>query len=276
MQTHRVFLIIAALLLTMESLGMTITTHKSSELPINCKDLKEQDLPKLIPVLENIKVRMDDWPQLAFYQKATDQIAPPLPHEDRVVFMGDSITEFWSNPQYGAFFPGKPYINRGIKAQTTPQMLLRLRADVINLAPKVMVLLAGANDIGSNTGPMTLSQTQDNIMSMVELAAAHSIKVILCSVLPTSNYHFDGKDPRGPQTVKRPLEKIRALNGWLKSYCEQKGYLYVDYFSSMVDSKGMLRFDLSEDDVHPNARGYAIMVPLVEAAISQALKHQSR
>ena len=267
-----VYIGVAALMSIMPYLIAIEPCHKSSGLPANCAQLTLADLAKLEPTLENIKARMDDWPQINYYAKYNATLKQPLANEKRVVFLGDSIFEYWLMPKNGGFFPGKPYINRGISAQTTPQILLRLRADVIALKPRAMVLLAGANDIGQNTGPITFEQFQDNIASMAELATIHGIKVVLGSILPTSNYHFDGKDPRGPQTAKRPLDKIRACNAWLKEYCAKSGFVYIDYFSALVDTSGMLKRNLSDDDVHPNRAGYAIMAPLTEKAIAQALK----
>jgi len=245
--------------------------HTSTGLPANTTDLTATDLPKLIPLLERLKGRMDDWPQLTRYQAANAQTPPPIVDEARVVFLGDSITDVWVNPKFGGFFPGKPYIDRGISAQTTPQMVLRMRADVLALRPKAMVLLAGTNDIAGNTGPMTLAQIEDNIMTIAELATLHDIKVVLASVLPTSNYHFKGTDPRLAQTGRRPLETIRALNAWLKEYAGKQGHVYLDYYTPMLDASGMLKAEFSEDDLHPNAAGYAVMGPLAEAAIAKAL-----
>jgi lysophospholipase L1-like esterase len=229
------------------------------------------DITSMLTELKRVKVRLDDWPMLSRYRDANAAVAPPAPGEARVVFMGDSITDAWDDPKYGGFFPGKPYINRGISGQTTPQMLLRLRADVLALKPKVMVLLAGTNDMASNTGQMTLEQTQANIETMSELCKLHGIKVVLSSILPVSNYHAKPEDWRGPQTYRRPLENIRAQNAWLKTYAAANGHVYLDYWTATVDAQGMLKTELSEDDLHPNAAGYAIMAPLVEAAITKAL-----
>ena len=216
-------------------------------------------------------MRLDDWPMLSRYRDANAAVAPPAAGEARVVFLGDSITDAWDDPKYGGFFPGKPYINRGISGQTTPQMLLRMRADVMAHKPKVMVLLAGTNDIAGNTGPMTLEQIQGNIETMAELCKLHGIKVVLASILPVSNYHTKPDDWRGPQTYRRPLEKIRAMNDWLKTYAAANGHVYLDYWTATVDAQGMLKTELSADDLHPNAAGYAIMAPLAEAAIAKAL-----
>jgi acyl-CoA thioesterase I len=229
------------------------------------------DIAPMLKELQRVKVRLDDWPMLSRYRDANAAVAPPAPGEARVVFLGDSITDAWDDPKYGGFFPGKPYINRGISGQTTPQMLLRLRADVLTHKPKVMVLLAGTNDMASNTGQMTLEQTRANIETIAELCKLHNIKVVLASILPVSNYHFKPEDWRGPQTWRRPLEQIRAQNDWLKTYASANGHVYLDYWAATVDAQGMLKTELSEDDLHPNAAGYAVMAPLAEAAIAKAL-----
>jgi lysophospholipase L1-like esterase len=229
------------------------------------------DITPMLAELKRVKVRLDDWPMLSRYRDANAAVAPPAAGENRVVFMGDSITDSWDDPKFGGFFPGKPYINRGISGQTTPQMLLRLRADVLVHKPKAMVLLAGTNDISGNTGPVTVEQIEDNIETMAELCKLHGIKVVLSSVLPVSNYHAKPEDWRGPQTYRRPLEKIRALNDWMKTYAAANDHVYLDYWTATVDAQGMLKTELSEDDLHPNAAGYALMAPLAEAAIAKAL-----
>jgi lysophospholipase L1-like esterase len=212
----------------------------------------------------------NDWAFLAKYREADKEVAPPAAGETRVVFMGDSITEGWGRkatataPDGGEFFPGKPYINRGISGQTTPQMLVRFRQDVVELKPKVVILLAGTNDIAENTGKTTLGEIANNIVSMSDLARANGIRVVLCSVLPASEFHWhEGLEP---------APKIRALNTWIREYAAKNGLVYVDYYASMANSEGGLKAELSADGVHPNQTGYDIMAPLAEAGIAQALK----
>lgn len=214
--------------------------------------------------LANNDARLRDWANLSRYRPANEGVTAT-----DVVFMGDSITDAWPQPRYN-FFPGKNYVGRGISGQTTPQMLIRMRPDVIALKPKAVVILAGTNDIASNTGPMTNEEIAGNLASMAEIAAANNIKVVLASILPVSNYH-QGPNQPAPQTVQRPLARIRALNDWMKQYAAQKGHIYLDYFSAMTDNQGMLRTELSGDDLHPNEAGYAVMAPLAQAAIDRAL-----
>ena len=228
--------------------------------------------PELATALTNLSrsdVRMRDWPNLARYREQNRFLAPADAGQSRVVFMGDSITDAW--PQRASeFFVGKPYLGRGIGGQTTPQMLIRFRPDVIDLKAKVVVILAGTNDIAGNTGPMSDEEIQSNIASMSELAKAHGIRVVLSSILPVSAYHTA---PNGiPQTISRPMTRIKANNEWMKSYAAAEKHVYLDYFSAMVDATGHLRTELSADDLHPNAAGYAIMGPLAESAIRQALQ----
>lgn len=207
---------------------------------------------------------MDDFGELARYRDANAGMQPPAVGENRVVFFGDSITDIWKLEES---FPGKGYINRGIGGQTTPQMLIRLRPDVIALQPKVVVILAGTNDIAGNTGPTSLGEIEGNYASIAELARAHDIRVIYSSVLPVHEY----TERAGDMFTQRPPEKIVVLNQWLKNYCASAGCIYLDYFGSMVDDKGYLKKDLADDGLHPNAAGYKIMAPLAEAAIEKAL-----
>src|SRR5207248_319208 len=207
---------------------------------------------------------------------ADTKVTPSAKDEQRVVFMGDSITDGWSNPNNGGFFPGKPYINRGISGQTTPQMLIRFRPDVIALRPKVVVILAGTNDIAGNTGPVTLAAIEDNLTAMAELARADGIRVVLASLLPVSDYEKTKEGKPIISTAQRPTEQIRALNDWMKTYAAANGAAYLDYYSAMIDERGFLRDELSEDGLHPNAKGYAVMAPLAEQAIAAALKKKTR
>ena len=206
------------------------------------------------------------------YAAANAALAAPKPGEARVVFFGDSITDNWSKPGYGGFFPGKPYVNRGIGGQTTAQMLLRFRADVIELRPKVVVVLAGTNDIAGNAGPATLDQIESNVASMTELARAHGIAVVLASLLPVSDDKKDANDQPLTRTRQRPTVSIQALNRWLAEYAAKSGHVYLDYFPAMADASGLLRPALNDDGLHPNARGYAVMAPLAEKAIARAMK----
>ena len=211
-----------------------------------------------------VAIYTDDFGELKRYREADAALAPPTPKENRVVFLGDSITDYWKLADY---FPGKPYINRGIDGQTTPQMLVRLRQDVIDLHPRVLVVLAGTNDIAGVTGPARNDDIQANYASMAEVARVHHIRVVFASLLPAHNYTPDAKE----SFALRPRERILALNAWLKDYCAKNGLVYLDYFSSLIDQQGMLRRDLSDDGLHPNPAGYKIMAPLAEAAIHSAL-----
>jgi len=229
------------------------------------------EMATALTALMRSDMRLADWPNLARYREANRTLPAPASGESRVVFMGDSITDGWQQPRYGGFFPGKPYVDRGISGQTTPQMLLRFRRDVIDLKPKAVVILAGTNDIAANTGPMTNEDIQGNLASMSELAHANKIRVVFSSVTPVSAYHV--ASPRvAPQTTLRPMARIQALNDWMKSYAAAHGDVYLDYFAAMVDETGVMKAELTEDDLHPNAKGYAIMAPLADAAIAKALQ----
>jgi lysophospholipase L1-like esterase len=214
--------------------------------------------------------RLRDWPNLTRYRESNRMLPAPAAGEARVVFMGDSITDAWPQPRFGPFFPGKPYVGRGISGQTTPQMLIRFRPDVIDLKPKAVVILAGTNDIAGNTGVMSNEEIQGNIQSMAELAKAHGIKVVLSSIMPTAAYHPPATG--FPQTVLRPMSRIKAINDWMKSYAAANGHVYLDYFTPMLDAAGVMKTELTTDDLHPNAAGYAIMAPLAQAAIDKALR----
>jgi lysophospholipase L1-like esterase len=207
----------------------------------------------------------DDWASLARYREANARLGTPRPGEQRVVFYGNSITDVWAR-YFGTMFPNKAYVGRGISGQTTPQMLVRFRQDVIALEPAVVVILAGTNDIAGNTGPSTQAMIEDNLISMVELAQANGISVVLSSVLPAYDYRWrPGLEPAG---------KIAALNSWMRDYASTHDVVYLDYHSAMADERQGLRPDLSEDGVHPNEAGYRIMAPLAERAIAEALRRR--
>jgi lysophospholipase L1-like esterase len=206
----------------------------------------------------------NDWADLVHYAQANTALPPPAPNEQRVVFMGNSITEGWAK-FFPAEFPGKPYIGRGISGQTTPQMLVRFRQDVVALGPAVVVILGGTNDIAGNTGPSTLEMIEDNLMSMTEIAKANGIRVVLSSVLPVYDYPW--------RQGLQPASKIIALNTWMKSYAARVGAVYLDYHTAMVDERQGLRANLTRDGVHPTEAGYRIMAPLAEKAIEEAI-HQ--
>jgi lysophospholipase L1-like esterase len=208
----------------------------------------------------------DDWGQMNRYRAANAQLKPPTANEGRVVFFGDSITDMWRLQEC---FPGKPYVNRGIGGQTTAQMLVRFRQDVIALQPKAVVILAGTNDIAGNTGPVTLQDIEANFATMAELAKVHGIRVVFSSILPVHNYTLHAAD----MFVTRPMSQIQELNRWLKDTCAANGYVYLDYYTPMLDEAGFLKRELAEDGLHPNAEGFKLMVPLAEAAIQKAL-HQ--
>ncbi len=204
----------------------------------------------------------NDWAGLRRYRAANAALAAPAPGESRVVFYGNSITDAWAR-YFPSMFPGKPYIGRGISGQTTPQMLVRFRQDVVALHPRAVVILAGTNDIAGNTGPSTLEMIEDNFMSMVQIARAHHIKVVLSSVLPVYDYPW--------KPGLQPAPKIIALNAWMKQYASDVGETYLDYHSVMKDARDGLPPNLANDGVHPTDAGYRIMAPLVEAAIARAL-----
>jgi acyl-CoA thioesterase I len=206
---------------------------------------------------------LNDWASLSRYRSANDSISAPKRGEKRVVYIGDSITESWAK-YFSTLFPGRSYIGRGISGQTTPQILVRFRQDVVALKPRVVVILAGTNDIAGNTGPSSLAMIEDNLASMADIARANGIRVVLSSVLPAYDYPWKrGLDP---------APKISTLNAWIQKYAKETGAVYLDYYSTMVDSRGGLRAELTTDGVHPNVAGYGIMAPLAEKAIARALR----
>jgi len=212
-----------------------------------------------------------DYGRLSRYAAANAALGAPGAGESRVVFFGDSITDNWSKAEYGGFFPGRPYVNRGIGGQTTAQMLVRFRADVLELRPKAVVILAGTNDVAGNSGRVAVDAIEDNLATMAELAKSHGVRVVLASLLPVSD---DKKDARGlplARTTDRPPATIRQLNGWIADYAAGNGHVYLDYHAATADARGLLRTELNDDGLHPNAAGYGVMAPVAEAAIARAL-----
>ena len=206
-----------------------------------------------------------DWPNLAHYQAENAALPSPTSGQPRVVFYGDSITDFWGRgSDTGTFFPGKGYINRGISGQTTPQMLVRFEQDVVHLHPAVVVILAGTNDIAGNTGPSTPQMIEDNYTAMTKIAQGSGIKVVLSSITPAYDY------PWKPSI--QPVEEIRQLNGWIRNFCATGACTYLDYYSAMSDAKGAMLPGYSKDGVHPTAKGYSVMAPLAQQAIAAALR----
>jgi len=240
----------------------------------------------LINTAKGLADQLQDWNQLGRYHQANEDLKKQPANPKRVVFMGDSITDGWKLDEQ---FPGQPYVNRGIGGQTTPQMLVRMYPDVINLQPAAMVVLAGTNDIARNTGPATAEIVEQNIMAMTELAQHHGIKVILCSILPVSDYPFQaqqsGRGPqpapggggRGPQprikmTDNHPAGDILKLNAWMKAYAARVNAGFADYYAATVDERGWLKDGYSADGLHPNAEGYKLMAPVVSEAIRKSLQ----
>ena len=212
-----------------------------------------------------VAIYFNDYGQLARYREANAALKPSAQGEDRVIFFGDSITDGWPLADY---FPSKPYINRGIGGQTTSQMLVRFRQDVIGLQPKVVVILAGTNDFAGTTGPISNEDIENNLATMAELARAHHIRVIFSSILPVHNY-----TPKSQEYfAQRPMARVVAINEWLKGYCAGGGATYLDYFSALLDDKGLFRKELADDGLHPNKAGYTIMAPLAEKAIETSLQ----
>jgi lysophospholipase L1-like esterase len=233
-----------------------------------CSAAFAQTAPPPVDELTKLKTQADrdkktllDWPALGRYADDNAKLTSPA----TVVFMGDSITDAWikRSPKYFADNPS--YVDRGISGQTTPQMLIRFRPDVIALKPKVVVILAGTNDIAGNTGPMTLQMIEDNYASMAELAKANGIKVVFSSVMPVCDYIR-------PQTERRPPAQIIALNDWLKDYSAKNKLVYLDYYTPMLDDQKMFKKEITYDGLHPNEAGYAIMEPLADKAIAAALQ----
>jgi len=232
----------------------------------SCAAAQTGDPAKTIESLRNrLKTQqrlLHDWAGLIRYGSENTEIPPPRPDERRVVFLGDELTENWGSGET-KFFPGKPYFNRGIARQSTAQMLVRFRQDVISLKPRVVVILAGTNDIAAVSGPGTQGMMIENFTSIVELAQANGIRVVLASILPVC-------DCSTKQTARRPIGKIRGMNAWLREYAEQTGSVYLDYYGALANGRE-LKQELTVDGWLPNDEGYRVMTPLAEKAIARAL-----
>ena len=220
--------------------------------------------PSIEQKMAHMQAQLDDWAGLDRYRAEDAALPPPAAGEERVVFLGDSITDAWGRlPDSGTFFPGKPYLNRGISGQTTPQMLVRFEQDVVRLHPAVMVLLAGTNDIAGNTGPETPDMIEDNFRAMTAIAKANRVRVVLASILPAAAYPW--------KPALTPAGSIRDVNAWLQRFAREQNVIYLDYYSALADERGGMRAGTSKDGVHPNSVGYGIMAPLASKAISSAL-----
>lgn len=238
--------------------GAVVTGTPQAVDPLLVKPVSELT-PEQITGLQK---RLADWPGLGRFREENATLPPAEP--GRVVFLGDSITIGWKERDQNSFFPGKPYLNRGISGQTSAQMLLRFQQDVIALKPAVVVILAGVNDLAGNSGESSVPMIEDNLRSMVALAQANGIRVVLSSVLPAINFSW--------RPGLRPADKVRELNAWMRPYAAAHQCTYLDYYSAMADKDGGMRPGLSKDNVHPTPAGYQIMTPLAQAAIDQALR----
>lgn len=259
---------ITILIVTIAVLGIdsAITAQTPTPTPLDPLTAEKQRADRL-------QARLSDFANYARYREANTNLSPPTKDEKRVVFMGDSITDGW---KLNLEFPGLPYVNRGISGQTTPQMLIRFRPDVIDLKPKVVVILAGTNDISSYPGSNVLDGIKANLTSMVDLAHANGINVVLATVMPVSDYNKNAAGAAIVRTVIRPPAQIDELNKWIKQFCAERKLIYLDYFSVMADEKGLLKADLANDGLHPNAKGYELIKPLAENAIKIALKTKQK
>jgi lysophospholipase L1-like esterase len=252
-----VVLLFAGLPGTLPLLGQSTTTPTSApaQTSATASDLTSWQI-------QHLQSQLADWAQLDRYRADDAALPLPAPGEQRVVFYGDSITDAWG---HGAdFFPGKPYVNRGISGQTTPQMLVRFQQDVVHLKPAVVVILAGTNDVAGNTGPETPEMIEDNFVSMAAIAKQSGIRLVIASILPAYAYPW--------KPALQPADEIRSLNEWLKDFCGRDGDVYLDYYSAMADERGGMKPGLSKDGVHPTPQGYAIMTPLAEKAVALALQ----
>ena len=262
---NRLLTLSAVLLLAGLSAACPVTSSAQTPSPAVSGTSQQSTPTHDQEIILRMQAQLQDWANLHRYAAENAALPPPAQGsaDRRVVFMGDSITDGWGRaPGTGAFFPGKPYVNRGISGQTTPQMLVRFYPDVVRLHPAVVVILAGTNDIAGNTGPETPDTIKGNIAAMADIAKSNGIRVVLASITPAYVY------PWKPEV--RPTDEIRELNAWMKSYCGTQGCVYLNYFDAMADPKGAMLPGLSSDGVHPLVKGYAIMAPLAEQAIAEA------
>jgi lysophospholipase L1-like esterase len=259
----RVFLLGVFGCFTMAGATQTAPATSSSPAPVSAMPAPAPPSPE--NQLTTLQARMLDWAQLNRFKAQDAALAPPADGERRVVFFGDSITELWGR-RWNDSFPGKPYVNRGISGQTSPQMVLRFHQDVVNLHPSVVVILAGTNDIAEKTGPMTPEMTLDDFRAMVEMARANGIKAVVGSIPPSDDFYWN----KGLQ----PASKIRALNQRLEAYCKSERIVWVDYYTPLADENGAMKPGMSLDGTHPTPAGYAIMTPLAEAGIQKALANK--
>jgi lysophospholipase L1-like esterase len=258
--------------------ALSILLLSTAAASIQSCTLQSQDDAGVNTVAAQLEAKRKACGNLSAYREANAKLALPAKDETRVVFIGNSITALWADHGFGEFFVGKPYINRGISGEHTPQILCRFRPDVIAIKPKVVVILAGTNDIkfailhdvAGITRPSTFQAIADYLVSMAELARANDILVVLASLLPVNDYKKDKDAKQIIITADRPPDQIKALNEWIKAYAARSGHTYLDYHSAMIDEKGFLRDELSDDGLHPNEKGYAVMAPLAEQAIATA------
>ena len=239
--------------------GTAQTLATSSQTP--AAPAQADDPSRLLAAQQRL---LNDWPNLARYRDDNAKLETPADGQPRVVFMGDSITDAWGRRLGVSFFAGKPYVNRGISGQTTPQMLIRFRPDVIDLKPVVVVILAGINDIAGNTGPTTLEAIEGNLTSMVELAQGNGIRVVLATVTPAIDFSW--------RSGMEPAPKITALNTWIRAFTQTRGIVLLDYHAALATPEGGMKPGLASDGVHPTEEGYAVMGPLAERAIAEALR----
>ncbi len=255
-----------AILLAMLSMFPDIAQSQSTNPPAGQQAIQAQHVDEMMTDLSRQMRQMEDqlgdWADLQRYRSENASLGSVPEGQHRVVFYGDSITDFWGR-NTGTFFPGKPYVNRGISGQTTPQLLVRFQQDVVHLKPDVVVILAGTNDIAGNTGQSTLQMIEDNFASMAAIARQNGITMVIASILPASHYFWS--------PAVQPINEIREVNRWLKEFCIQNDLVFLDYYDAMADLQGAMQAEFSSDGVHPSAAGYAVMVPLAEEVIAEAL-----